>query len=114
MTRQILSPNTIGPSRTGAFWKSDIDALIFPIEAHSSSCAVHRRAFRTLLKSDPTPQACLSYFADREYAFKAAAHGKITQKGIPAGRNFHLTSRDVARKLLELKQKESGERCGEQ
>jgi hypothetical protein len=90
-------------------WRSDIDALIFPVDKHAGLCAVHRRAFRTLLGSEPTPEDCLGYFAGFEYAFKAAASFKITQKGVPVGRNFHLTSRDIARKLVKSKPKEQGE-----
>jgi hypothetical protein len=90
-------------------WRSEIDALVFSIKEHAAACAVHRRAFRTLLGSDPMPDDCLNYFGDYEYAFRAAASFKIAQKGLPAGRNFHLTSRDVARKLVELDPKEQGE-----
>jgi hypothetical protein len=91
-----------------AFWRAEIDALVFPID-DATFCAVHRRAFRTLLKSEPTPQDCLGYFGRFEYAFRAAASCKIAQKGLPAGRNFHLTSRDVGRKVLELgENKENG------
>ena len=75
-------------------WRSEIDALVFPVEEHTAFCAVHRLAFRALLGSEPTPGDCLDYFGGYEY---------------PAGRNFHLTSRDIARKLLELKPKEQGE-----
>lgn len=107
MTRQASSANTTGPSRTEAFWRTDIDALVFPME--SASCAVHRRAFRTLLKAEPTPDECLSYFSGYEYAFKAAASWKIAQHGLPVGKNFHLTSRDVARKLLEFERTQKGE-----
>lgn len=92
-----------------ARWRSDIDALIFPISDHAADCAVHRRAFRTLLGSDPTPQQCLAYFAEFERAFTAAASLKIARNRIPPGRNLHLTSRDVARKLVEMKQIERGE-----
>ena len=90
-------------------WRSDIDALIFPVEEHAASCAVHRRAFRTLLGSEPTPEDCLSYFEAFEYAFKAAAGSKIARKGLAAGKNLHLTSRDIARKLIESKQMEQGD-----
>jgi hypothetical protein len=90
-------------------WRSDINALIFPIGDHAAICAVHYGAFRTLLGFDPTPNDCLAYFGDREKAFRLAASIKIARKGIPPGTNLHLTSRDVARKLLELKQREPGE-----
>ena len=87
-------------------WHAEIDALVFPVENHAAFCAVHRRAFRTLLGSEPSPEDCLSYFDGFEYAFRAAAGIKIAQKGLPVGRNFHLTSRDIARKLVELEPKE--------
>jgi len=82
-------------------WRSEIDALVFPVDQHAAFCAVHRRAFRTLLGSEPTPEDCLGYFAGFEYAFRAAARFKIAQEGLPVGRSFHLTSRDVARTLVE-------------
>ena len=84
-----------------ARWRADIQSLIFPIGDHAASCAVHRGAFRTLLRAAPTQEACLAYFAKFEVAFRAAARLKIARKGIPAGTNLHLTSRDIARKLLE-------------
>ena len=95
--------------RHQVLWRYEIDALVFPVEEHAAFCAVHRRAFRTLLGSEPTAEDCLSYFRGFEYAFRAAAGFKIAQKGLPAGRNFHLTSRDVARKLVELKSGEQGQ-----
>jgi hypothetical protein len=65
--------------------------------------------FRTLLGVDPTQQACLAYFEEFEAAFRAAASVKSMRKCIPAGTNLHLTSRDVARELIELQQIERGE-----
>ena len=56
-------------------------------------------AFRTLLKFEPTPADCLQYFGEREQAFRMAADRKIAQQNIAVGKNLHLTSRDVARKL---------------
>lgn len=85
--------------KTKAFWRSDIDALSFRLEAHSASCMVHRRAFRTLLRFEPTPADCLQYFGERERAFRMAADRKIAQNNIAVGKNLHLTSRDIARKL---------------
>ena len=85
---------------TKAVWRSDIDALMFAIEAHSASCAVHRRAFRTLLRFEPTPEDCQRYFVAHEHAFRSAAAAKIAQKSVAAGTNLHLTSRDIARKLI--------------
>jgi hypothetical protein len=90
-------------------WRTDIEALVFPIRDHAAMCAIHRGAFRTLLGVDPTPQACLAYFEEFEAAFRVAASVKITRKCIPAGTSLHLTSRDVARELIELQQIERGE-----
>jgi hypothetical protein len=89
-------------SSAGVKWRADIDSLTFWIAAHSACCAVHRRAFRTLIRRDPTAQDCLAYFGKAENAFRAAATAKIMRNQIPGGTNLHLTSRDVARKLIEL------------
>jgi len=92
-----------------ARWRADIRSLVFPLGGHAAICAVHRGAFRTLLGEEPTEQACLAYFEKFEGAFRAAARLKIARKRIPAGTNLHLTSRDIARKLLESEQIEGGE-----
>ena len=92
-----------------ARWRTDIQSLVFPIGDDAASCAVHRGAFRTLLGAEPTQEACLAYFERFEEAFRAAALLKIVRKRILADTNFHLTSRDIARKLLEAKQIECGE-----
>jgi hypothetical protein len=92
-----------------AHWRTDIQSLVFPIKDHAADCAVHRGALRTLLGTEPTQEACLAYFVKFEEAFRAAARVKIERKGIPAGTNLHLTSRDIARKLLESRQTERGE-----
>ena len=92
-----------------ALWRFEIDALMFPVHEHAALCAVHRRAFRTLLAAEPTPEDCLIYFEEFESAFRAAANSKIAQESLPAGRNFHLTSRDIARKLVELEPKDQGD-----
>ncbi|WGR95106.1 hypothetical protein MTX26_03840 [Bradyrhizobium sp. ISRA443] len=93
----------------GVCWRDDIASLVFPIREHAAICAVHRGAFRTLLRTDPTPDACLGYFERFENAFRAAASAKIARKRVPAGTNLHLTSRDIARKLLEGGHIERGE-----
>ncbi|MBV8921788.1 hypothetical protein [Bradyrhizobium sp.] len=81
-------------------WRPDIDALAFQLDEHSASCMVHRRAFRTLLGFDPAPADCLRHFCEHEHAFRSAATAKIAHKELPPGTNLHLTSRDIARKLL--------------
>jgi hypothetical protein len=83
-----------------ASWRADLDALIFPVEAHAASCVVHRRAFRTLLRFEPTPADCLRYYSECERAFLVAAKAKIAQRNIAAGTNLHLTSRDIARNSI--------------
>ncbi|MDP4345307.1 hypothetical protein, partial [Escherichia coli] len=67
-------------------------------------------AFRTLLGAEPVPEVCLGYFERHRDAFRSAASAKILGKRIPPGTNLHLTSRDIARKLLEADQIERGER----
>jgi hypothetical protein len=82
-----------------ATWRSHIDALAFQPDGRQEYCVVHRRAFRTLLGFDPTPEECESFFRANRAAFEAAASAKIDEKNIAGGLNFHLTSRDVARQL---------------
>lgn len=94
---------------SGARWRTDIASLVFPVAGHGAICAVHRGAFRTLLGVDPTPNDCLAYFQRFEIAFEAAARAKVARKRIAPGTNLHLTSRDIARKLLEAGQIEGGE-----
>lgn len=90
-------------------WRDDIASLVFPIAGHDAICAVHRGAFRTLLGAEPAPEACLGYFRRFEPAFRAAAGAKIARKGLLPGTSLHLTSRDIARKLLEDAQIANGE-----
>ena len=104
------SPTGSGAENGAAHWRADIASLVFPLREHNAICAVHRGAFRTLLGADPTPEGCIGYFVRFEDAFRAAASAKILRKRIPVGTNLHLTSRDIARKLLEADQIECGER----
>lgn len=90
-------------------WRDDIASLVFPVAGHDAICAVHRGAFRTLLGVDPAPEVCLGYFRRFEAAFRAAAGAKIARKGILPGTSLHLTSRDIALKLLEEAQIANGE-----
>ena len=92
-----------------AQWRDDIASLVFPVAGHGAICAVHRGAFRTLLGTDPMPETCLGYFRRFEVAFRAAAAAKIARKDILPGTSLHLTSRDIARKLLEDAQIANGE-----
>jgi hypothetical protein len=90
-------------------WRDDIASLVFPVSGHGAICAVHRGAFRTLMGAESSPEACLGYFRRFETAFRAAASAKIARKGILPGTSLHLTSRDIARKLLEDAQIANGE-----
>ena len=92
-----------------ARWRDDIASLVFPVRGHGAICAVHRGAFRTLIRAEPSPEDCLGYFRRFESAFREAARAKIARKGVSAGTSLHLTSRDVARKLLEDHQIANGE-----
>jgi hypothetical protein len=65
-----------------ARWRVDIEPLVFPIRDHAATCAVHRGAFRTLLGTEPTPQACLAFFEEFEDAFGAAARQPLAAGGI--------------------------------
>jgi len=98
-----------GVPNAGAVWRSDIDALAFHLDEHCAACMVHRRAFRTLLGFDPAPADCLRHFGEHERAFRSAAAAKIAQKKLLAGTNLHLTSRDIARKLVSLRSAGYGE-----
>jgi hypothetical protein len=80
-------------------WRSNIDALTFHPDGRQVQCTVHRRAFRTLLSFDPTPDDCEAFFRTNKAAFEAAARAKILQKSIADGLNFHLTSRDIAQQM---------------
>jgi hypothetical protein len=82
-----------------ALWRGDIDALAFRPDGRPEFCMVHRRAFRTLMGANPTPEDCEAFFRGHRGAFEAAAHAKIAEKDIARGTNFHLTSRDIARRL---------------
>lgn len=92
-----------------AHWRDDIASLVFPVTGHGAICAVHRGAFKTLLGTSPSPETCLGYFRRFEAAFRSAADAKIARKGISPGTSLHLTSRDIARKLLEDAQIADGE-----
>ena len=90
-------------------WRADITSLVFSVQGHGAICAVHRGVFRTLLGASPSADDCLNYFRRFEDVFRQAADAKIALKGIPAGTSLHLTSRDIARKLLKDAQTRRGE-----
>jgi hypothetical protein len=85
--------------RNATAWRHDIEALAFEPDDHHGLCMVHRRAFRTLLRSCPEPGDCEVFFRTHERAFRTAASAKILRADVARGMNFHLTSRDVAREM---------------
>jgi hypothetical protein len=80
-------------------WRSDIDSLAFRPSGHSGICVIHRRAFRTLLGRSPSPQQSIDFYLMHRDSFEAAARAKLAAKDIRDTDNFHLTSRDVRRRL---------------
>jgi hypothetical protein len=87
------------PSSTTPIWRDDIDALAFQPVEHSGLCMVHRRAFRTLLRTTPSPRDCIGFFNAHREAFQAAARAKLQRADLSPTANFHLTSRDIIRQL---------------
>ncbi|MGX1099857.1 hypothetical protein [Amorphus sp. MBR-141] len=86
---------TAGGDDGAARWRSDLDALEFPVG--EGACLVHRLAFRTLLDGSATPEACMALYAAETGRFRAAATAKIARAGLSPGARFHLTSRDLRR-----------------
>jgi hypothetical protein len=80
-------------------WRDDIDSLIFYPAQHEGFCAVHRRAFRTLLGNAPTTKDCAAYFNRYNAVFHAAAAAKILRDQIAPATSLHINSRDVKRQL---------------
>jgi len=80
-------------------WRDEIDALAFGLTDYQGVCVVHRRAFRTLLRTTPSPQQCVDFFNTHQDAFQAAARAKVLRASVANTANFHLTSRDVTRQL---------------
>jgi hypothetical protein len=87
------------PDSKMPMWRHDIDALVFQPSDHEGFCMVHRRAFRTPLRTDPSPRQCMDFFNNHQDAFQAAARAKVVRAGVAETANFHLTSRDVTRQL---------------
>jgi hypothetical protein len=80
-------------------WRDEIDALAFGLADHQGVCMVHRRAFRTLMRTTPSPQQCVDFFNTHQDAFQAAARAKVLRASVANTANFHLTSRDVTRQF---------------
>jgi hypothetical protein len=83
-------------------WHDDIDALEFQLAGHQGTCMIHRRAFRTLLRTTPSTQQCVDFYLTHRDAFQAAACAKVLRASVEDAANFHLTSRDVTRQLKNL------------
>jgi hypothetical protein len=86
-------PNPNTPST----WRADLDSLSFQPRGHAGHCLIHRRAFKTILGFNPTPDDCAACFQQRQAAFQAAAAAKIDRAALTVDANFHLTSRDILR-----------------
>lgn len=82
-----------------AHWSDGLDALRFAVPGHGASCAVHRLAFKALLKTEPDKVAALAFFNEHHAAFIAAAHAKIDRLHLPSDRSLHLNSRDIRRAM---------------
>jgi Protein of unknown function (DUF1488) len=80
-------------------WRPDIESLVFIPSRHDGACAIHRRAFQTLLGCRASADACEAYFMAQRRAFEAAAAAKISREALPQGATLHLTSRDIRRHL---------------
>lgn len=80
-----------------AEWSNELDCLRFPVPGHGAACAMHRLAFKTLLKEAPSKERCLDYFDANRASFLAAARNKIDRMNIPKDRSLHINSRDVRR-----------------
>lgn len=86
-------------SEDAPIWRADVDALAFRPEGHRGLCMVHRHAFRTLLRHYPSPEECGDFFRQHVAVFQAAAQAKIERALVAVDANFHLTSRDLSRRM---------------
>lgn len=80
-------------------WREDIEALAFRPDGHDGFCMVHRHAFRTLLRRSPSERECAEFFLGHREIFEAAARAKVLRAKIAESDNFHITSRDVLRRM---------------
>jgi len=83
-------------------WRHDVDALVFRPNGHEGCCFIHRLAFRSL-SGEVGQDCCKAYFRVHKDAFERAAGAKIRRAGLTTEQNFHLTSRDVRRGLMEAR-----------
>lgn len=78
--------------------RDDIVALELQPADHQGTCIMHCRAFRTQF----SPQQCVDFYHNHEDAFQAAARAKVLRASVVSNGNFHITSRDVLRRLENL------------
>jgi hypothetical protein len=97
--RTVLDMQNDNSELQTCHWRDDIDSLIFYPPRHEGFCAVHRRAFRTLLGDAPTIEDCVAYFNTNYAAFQIAASEKILRNVIAMASSLHINSRDVKRQL---------------
>ena len=76
-------------------WDGANDCLAFSPPGEDGRCVMHRRAFRALLRQEPTPTECLAFAARHQAAFWLAARLKMQRAGLEPGARFHITSRDL-------------------
>jgi len=84
-------------------WRIDIDSFTFRPVDYGGVCVVHRRAFETLVGVPLSAVTCQEYFSSNLDAFQAAAAAKISRDELTQGVAFHLTSRDIRRYLIRLR-----------
>ncbi|KXG88036.1 hypothetical protein [Agrobacterium bohemicum] len=80
-------------------WSDELDALRFSVPGHGAPCAMHRLAFKALLRQEPEKAACLQFFESNSPAFLTAAAAKIARLALPVDRSLHLNSRDLRRAM---------------
>lgn len=85
-----------------ANWSDELDCLRFPVPGHGALCAMHRLAFKALLRETPTEQTCRAYFLENRDAFLDAARTKIERMTIAPERSLHINSRDLRRAMAAV------------
>ncbi|MBN7807158.1 hypothetical protein JZX86_17540 [Agrobacterium rosae] len=83
-------------------WSDELDALRFSVPGHGAPCAMHRLAFKALLRQEPEKASCLEFFAENQQAFLSAATAKIIRLALPSDRSLHINSRDLRRAMTHV------------
>ncbi|WP_320196038.1 hypothetical protein RMR10_003515 [Agrobacterium rosae] len=83
-------------------WNDELDALRFSVPGHGAPCAMHRLAFKALLRQEPEKASCLEFFAENSQAFLSAATAKIIRLALPSDRSLHINSRDLRRAMTNV------------